>query len=460
MSNYAPPFAWETRSSIWFVTLVVALSQAIDTLVYGLIIPVMPFQLQKLGYAEVSSKTGWLLFAYSLSNIVFTFPISYLSERCKSRKWPLYIGLVALIAALILLMESHNLWMMFMARVLQGASTAVVAVISFSLLCDTVPEEQIGQQLGYSMAGFSLGLIIATPIGGVLYGQLGFRAPFIFGIGAACIDVLGRLLVIEKVDADKIRALLAKSKATEIALEPAATDPTSETITTHLPPWQIWMRLGVSRRPVIVGLVTFLLGTFLSALEPTLPLRAQDVWHLDPTKIGLIFLAATAPSLLSAPLAGWLSDRYSPDVVTMGGMLLAIPWMYPLALPDHLALFIVSLAVASFFDFASFAPITAEFASLTKTIPGVGYADSFGLFNVAYNVGAMVGPVIGGNIYDNLHNGWVVLCGIIAAILGLAMLLAAGMGERPVLTRMRNRSATSQNCEGTPPDALNNEQKT
>lgn len=37
---------------------------AVDLLVYSLIIPVMPFYLERLQYTGVSAKTGWLLFAY------------------------------------------------------------------------------------------------------------------------------------------------------------------------------------------------------------------------------------------------------------------------------------------------------------------------------------------------------------------------------------------------------------
>lgn len=35
-----------------------------DTMVYSIIIPVMPFQLKELGYHEISGRLGWLLFAY------------------------------------------------------------------------------------------------------------------------------------------------------------------------------------------------------------------------------------------------------------------------------------------------------------------------------------------------------------------------------------------------------------
>ena len=35
-----------------------------DLLVYSTIIPVLPFQLEHLGYQGVSGLVGWLLFAY------------------------------------------------------------------------------------------------------------------------------------------------------------------------------------------------------------------------------------------------------------------------------------------------------------------------------------------------------------------------------------------------------------
>lgn len=37
---------------------------AVDVIVYSIIIPVIPFQLEHLGYTGISALSGWLLFAY------------------------------------------------------------------------------------------------------------------------------------------------------------------------------------------------------------------------------------------------------------------------------------------------------------------------------------------------------------------------------------------------------------
>jgi predicted MFS family arabinose efflux permease len=57
-----------------------------------------------------------------------------LSENYASRRTPLIMGLVALLASQIMLMESPVYWLMCLARVLQGISSSVVWVVGLALL--------------------------------------------------------------------------------------------------------------------------------------------------------------------------------------------------------------------------------------------------------------------------------------------------------------------------------------
>jgi len=91
----------------------------------------------------------------------------------------------------------------------------------------------------------------------------------------------------------------------------------------------------------------------------------------------------------AGPLTGWLSDKYGAPLVAVGCLILGIPWLYPLTLSSKLAIFIVSLLFTMFFESGLVTPITVETAKLTETIPGVGYADTFGVFNIAYGSGSM-----------------------------------------------------------------------
>jgi MFS family permease len=143
-----------------------------DLLVYSCIIPVMPFQLQKLGYSDVSSRVGWLLFAYVchlfsaslqlqkdfwstlslqvllyvcwasacdhrsvLKRLIATIPIAMFSERYNVRQMPLIIGLVILAGSQVMLMEAPLYAVMCIARILQGAGSSMVWVVGLALVC-------------------------------------------------------------------------------------------------------------------------------------------------------------------------------------------------------------------------------------------------------------------------------------------------------------------------------------
>jgi MFS family permease len=103
--------------------------------------------------------------------------------------------------AQIMFMLGPAYWVMVLARIIQGANATIVWTVGLALLCETTPESQIGQQIGLAMTGLSVGIVLAPPLGGVLYSQLGFHAPFILTLGVLVLDLVLRLLVIERKDA-------------------------------------------------------------------------------------------------------------------------------------------------------------------------------------------------------------------------------------------------------------------
>jgi MFS family permease len=116
-----------------------------------LIIPVIPYQLEALGYDGIGAKISWLLMAFvclSMSSgfsllirfdqsgalALSTPPIAHYSEVYRNRKVPLLAGLVALIGAQIMFMEAPAYWVMIIARSLQGISSTVIWAVGLALL--------------------------------------------------------------------------------------------------------------------------------------------------------------------------------------------------------------------------------------------------------------------------------------------------------------------------------------
>ncbi|KAG8829798.1 hypothetical protein FRC17_006004, partial [Serendipita sp. 399] len=411
----------------------------------------IPFRLEELGYERPSALVGWLLVAYSLGLVVATPPIAFLAEKYWSRQTPLILSLLLLIGSQVLFMEAKVYWLMCLARVIQGVSSAVVWVVAFSLLCDTVPEAQIGQQLGIVMSGLTLGFLVGPPIGGVLNDKLGYRSPFIFGIAFCALDLIGRLLIIEKDDAAR---WIAQGNAEE-----AQVGDGGENVTLSAKPRErsqlsvlkVIVRLGRSKRAFVAFVNVFIYGITFTVTEPTLPLRLADVYGFTSLKVGVIYLATVVPSLFSTPLAGWIGDRVGVEWVTIVCLLLSTPWWAVMAIRGPLALMVTSLALGDFFLAAVVTPITADLAAVGRELDGIGYAHVFGAFNFAYSCASAVGPLIGGQIYAHVTHGWTIIMGMTSGLILLSAFFAAyGAGERPIVDRLFRRPSKSQMPDANP----------
>ena len=216
--------------------------------------------------------------------------------------------------------------------------------------CDTVPEQLLGRQFGIVSMGLTIGSLVGPPVAGTLYKHWGFRAPFIFGIIITCIDLLSRLLLIERHEALRwgidpmIIAVSGKEKDPEIAsgvtaveiverpsvLEPQPTVqglPRDSTISggegganveiegtamegdqaekrsrksrSHITllPHIVLLKLMRSSRAGVCIILTIIWGFAWAAQESTVVLHLNRVWGLDPHGAGTAFIAAIIPTI-------------------------------------------------------------------------------------------------------------------------------------------------------------------
>ncbi|KAF9034557.1 hypothetical protein BJ165DRAFT_1409859 [Panaeolus papilionaceus] len=141
----------------------------------------------------------------------------------------------------------------------------------------------------------------------------------------------------------------------------------------------IILKLAKSSRMLMPLSIVFMHGAKQFYQEPTIPLHLQSVRRLNSSKVGLVFVAAVLPTLVSSCL------------------LLTIQWWILLILEVHLTLFILSFAVQSFFILSILASVTAELASVANSIEDVGYAHVYSAFNLIYGIGT-TGKIVLANL--------------------------------------------------------------
>lgn len=180
--------------------VIVSLAIFTDIFYYALIIPVIPFSLTvQVGIPEedVQRWTSILLACYSLALFVGSPIFGFYADHTSSRRWPLLIGLVLLAGSTLFLCLGKTIGLLVLGRLLQGLSAAIVWSVGCALLVDTMGDS-VGVAMGYVNMAMSMGLLIAPVIGGAVYEAVGYYAVFYVAFGIVVLDILLRLVMIEK----------------------------------------------------------------------------------------------------------------------------------------------------------------------------------------------------------------------------------------------------------------------
>lgn len=195
-----PPRFLAFRSSSTFILATVCIAIFTDLLLYGIIVPVIPFALTSRVGIDESSVQTWnaiLLACYTIALFVGSPLVGLYADHTSSRRWPLLIGLVSLAGSTIILCVGRTIALLIIGRILQGLSAAIVWTVGLALMADTVPD-RIGEAMGYSAIAMSMGLLVSPAIGGAVFAAKGYYAVYYIAFGCIFLDIILRLTLIEK----------------------------------------------------------------------------------------------------------------------------------------------------------------------------------------------------------------------------------------------------------------------
>ena len=377
-----------------------------------------------------------------------------------------------------------------------GAVTAVcvailVDMLVYSIVVPVLPvyAQELGAStaaIGLLFAVYAVGLVLATPVLGMLSDRFGRRRPmligsaglvastvlfaladtypllvtarFVQGVAAAAVWTAGVALVAEVTEPrnlGKVMGVVMTFMSVGLILGPPVGgflehwgnhstpfivvtgvavisgivqyflihDPERAEEQEELTPFGTVLADPVMRGTIIA---VFLASTALSMLEPILPLDLTTRLLAGPLAIGLVFGAATLANGAASPFVGALSDKYpgARRKLMALGLIGAGVLMPVLILPDSVFLVGALLAVFAIGYGFVLVPALPELADVAQN-NGVGYAAVYGAFNVAYSLGMAVGPLVGG-----IGAGWslvstLIVSGSVLGVGGLLFLFAA-----------------------------------
>ncbi|KAL9127032.1 MAG: hypothetical protein Q9217_004021 [Psora testacea] len=391
----------------------------------------------------------------------------FLGDKIPGRRTPFLFGLLVLAGSTVSFAVGDNLPILLAARILEGFSAAIVGTLGSALLRDTFGAEHIGKAMGYTSLAVSSALLLGPAIGGLLYEYGGYFQVFLPAYGLLVVEVILRLLIIEKKKpltprlhghADFKENSVHDGQAGNVEQGLGSPDQNSLEQTQPgepeeqrlLPkasperPRQALLILLASPRFLVAMIGTFIVNCITCGFDGVLAPYISDSFGLKATHAAALFLAMALPMFL-APIPGALTDRYGAKLPAAAGFVLAIPSLTLLRLvtpgtdmPFVKLLILLGLAGTSFAFTGS--PLRVEAARVVAAIeqdrPGVfgpngAYSQAFGLINAGMAAGSMLGPLYAG--YMRVWLGWGAMSssmGILSSIMLVLVLLVTGGREQ------------------------------
>ncbi|MFW9992314.1 MAG: MFS transporter [Candidatus Odinarchaeota archaeon] len=292
---------------------------------------------------------------------------------------------------------------LFTIRALQGIATAAVWTVGEALVVDLSEEEKKGRNLGLYMfsllAGLTTGPFVGFGFFFIINSVLHLAVMDSYRLTFLCVAsfcVLGSLLVglfvhdprAEKIPlmrlyASSVRAMLVKTVKSPIIL---------------------YKNLSISvdyrDRSIYALYVVALVNGFGAALIlPVAALFMEDYYNLDAGSISLVIGIAGLVALFGTIVGGNLSDRYGRKKTVWMPGIAGGAVMMTLGIKTVLGVWLLLVLITLRRFMASI--MQPSFRALqSDMIPEEIRGKEFGTVQAMYNLGSIIGPVLGGYLYD------------------------------------------------------------
>jgi multidrug resistance protein len=348
--------------------VVIFVTVFIDLLGFGIIIPLLPFYAESFGASAF--MIGLLGTSYSLMQFLFSPVWGRWSDRI-GRKPIILVGLMGSCLSYLTLALAPSLAVLFIARIIGGIAGANIPTAQAYIADVTTPENR-AKGMGMVGAAFGLGFIFGPAIGGVL-SHFSPQTPMWFA-SALCLAnfIAAWLLLPESRVASETTKRLGRMEAFRHALG----------------------------KPTLVLLLVlyFMVPMAFSWFEATFALFSEATFGYTASTIGFVFtFIGVVLSVVQGGLVGIVVKRIGERrLIPMAIFAIAVgigllPFVYDVA---TLLAALGVLAVGMGFN----SPACSSMVSRLSSADDQG--GILGLASSTASLGRVVGPAIGGFLYD------------------------------------------------------------
>jgi len=340
---------------------------------FGILSFVLPIYGRELGATAL--EVGGFFSAFSLVPVLVRPFLGRILDRWGRRPF-LLLGLVGYAAAMLVFAQADRIWLLTLARLIQGLGQAFLWLSALTIVADVAAASGRGQNFGVIDEATNRGAIFGTTLGMAVLFSLEEG-------GGGLSQVWGWLFLGYTIPA--LFALWRAWKGVPETRPPAAGTPIEDRPVSG----QLWALMGI----------VFVTGASSAMVWPLLMIFLQDALGAGTQELALAYLPAAIISAVLPSRTGNLADRFGRKGLMVLGLIVGaaasilIPYLGS----------VLALAVLWGIESLGYAASIPAERAFVADIAGVdARGTSYGLYTFAYYLGAAIGPLAGGWLYDNV----------------------------------------------------------
>jgi MFS transporter, DHA1 family, tetracycline resistance protein len=166
---------------------------AVDVLGLTIMIPLLPFYAEKMGAS--ASTVGLLIGTYAACQLI-SGPLLGRASDFTGRKPLLLLSQVGTLIGFLILAFAPNLWIVFLARVIDGATAGNLSLAQAYISDVTEPKDR-AKSFGVIGIAFGMGFLIGPAISGYLAG-FNYRYPIFAAAGLSATSILATYFLLPR----------------------------------------------------------------------------------------------------------------------------------------------------------------------------------------------------------------------------------------------------------------------
>lgn len=346
---------------------------------FATVVPLLPLYLkERLGAS--ATLVGLVVATFAAVETLFKTTWGSVADRIGRR--PVIIwGLVLSSIAPVLMTLLRSPWLFVPLRLIDGIGSAALWPAAAAVMADRTTGAGRATAMGTLNMFFLSGLALGPSLGLFVSG---FTGSYRVGFYLASALLLGAAMLAARVFPEGEHAPDSVHHQT-----PGA--------------WAGGLLRGIRQSPLLLSMlfVAFIQMFGVGLLAPILVIYAHEVVQLSDPLIGALFLVIVLGVAIASVPGGRMADRIGRPRTVMWGMAMASVgmWLLPLAGRGNLAI----LGVAALLLGGSYAVSSpAWLALMSEAAPRGSIGMVMGASETAQGAGLVIGPLLGGILYDSL----------------------------------------------------------